>query len=84
METIHFYEWVWILVVLNLVQLVLYVLQQKKKINIFGDVVTVKELIEGPRLPDDCETLESSNSEEIQGNRFQTSTKLIFMPCLLF
>ena len=61
-EKIKFISWRWILSVLNLIQLGLYILQAKGKINLFGGIVTVKDMLEGPKPPEDHECPESEEN----------------------
>ena len=63
LENIHFYEWAWIFPLLNMLQLILYVLEDKGKIHIFQPSVTFGQMQDG-QFPN-SEPQESS--EEIQG-----------------
>ena len=74
LENIHYYEWVWIFPLLHVLQLFLYVLEDKGKIHIFGPSVTVGELVVGKRQLPNTEPQENSNPEEIQGILFKTLT----------
>ena len=71
LENIHYYEWAWIFPLLLMLQLFLYVLEDKGKINIFGPSVTIVELNVGKRQLLNTEPQENSNPEEIQGIFFQ-------------
>ena len=62
---IHFYEWAWIFPLLNMLQLFLYVLEDKGKIHIFGPSVTLGQAISGQLS--NSETQENLSSEEVQG-----------------
>ena len=65
LEDVHFYEWAWIFPFLILLQLFLYVLQHKGKIEIFGPSITYGQFWNG-RLPN-TESHANSSSENIQG-----------------
>ena len=65
LEMIKYSSWSWVLLVLNLIQLGLYVLQAKGKINLFGGIVTVKEMLEGPKPPEEHECPESDENQDI-------------------
>ena len=65
LEMIKYSSWSWVLIVLNSIQLGLYVLQAKGKINLFGGIVTVKEMLEGPKPPEEHECPESDENQDI-------------------
>ena len=65
LEMIKYSFWSWVLLVLNLIQLGLYVLQAKGKINLFGGIVTVKDMLDGPKPPEECECSESDENAGI-------------------
>ena len=66
-EKAHFPKWAWILLLLKLLQLLLYVLEDKGKIHIFGPSVTIGEFMDGKRILSNSEPQENSNPEEVQG-----------------
>ena len=63
-EDTHFMKWAWILILLNLTQLVLYALQARDKVNIFGSSVNGHDFISGPKPP----AFESNSNDDVQGN----------------
>ena len=65
LDNIKYTSWSWVLLVLNLIQLGLYVLQAKGKINLFGGIVTVKDMLEGPKPPEEHECPESDENQDI-------------------
>ena len=64
-EKIKFISWRWFLSVLNLIQLGLYILQAKGKVNLFGGIVTVKDILDGPKPPEDQECSESDENSSV-------------------
>ena len=70
-EKAHFHKWAWILLLLKLLQLLLYVLEDKGKIHIFCPSVTFGEFMAGKRKLSNTEPQRNSNPEEIQGILFK-------------